>query len=221
MFFFFHSFFLQIEKYHKKENAEKRKKTMKKYIELQMVWQSWIFTTNTNGSNLFFISSHSTMKFGSIWMKDNTVIQWKQSTFSLMEKWPWSSLFLSQLNHFFLQSSVDVWIHRCSSWQDFFVEIPFCCLMNSIPMYNASGDQNLSFPPKITCPSDNASFVSNPLDLEDFWIFHWIPLKIEIFSPWSVWQSLFPPKSLSNCLWDLFLQNRVWGLHEDVNIHHW
>ena len=30
VFFFFHSFFLQIEKYHKKENAEKRKKTMKK-----------------------------------------------------------------------------------------------------------------------------------------------------------------------------------------------
>ena len=26
------SFFLQIEKYHKKENAEKRKKIMKKYI---------------------------------------------------------------------------------------------------------------------------------------------------------------------------------------------
>ena len=122
MFFFFHSFFLQIEKYHMKENAEKRKKIMKKYIELQIVWQSWIFTTNTNRSNLFFISSHSSMKCASIWIKDNTVLQSKLSTFSLMEKWPWSSLFLSQLNHFLLQSYVDSWIHWCSSWQDFLLK---------------------------------------------------------------------------------------------------
>ena len=96
-----------------------------------MVWQSWMSITNTNRSNLFFISSHSSMKCASIWIKDNTVLQSKLSTFSLVEKWPWFSLFLSQLNHFLLQYCVDAWVRRFSSWQDFLLK-SFCCLMNSI-----------------------------------------------------------------------------------------
>ena len=88
-------------------------------------------------------------------------------------------------------------------------------------MNNASGEQNLSFPSKMTCPSENTSFVSKLLELEDFCILHWIWLKDEIFSPWSVWQCLLLSKSSWSYLWDLFLQDWVCGWHVEVRIHHW
>ena len=182
------------------------------------MWQSWIFTTNSNRRHLFFISSHSTMKSASIWMKNNTVFQSKLSTFSLVEKWPWFSLFLSQLNHFLLHSSVDAWIDWCSSWEDFFVEI----LLLSHKFH--SNEQCICRPKSPISTKNDLSIWKCIICLKftrigRFLHFHWT-LQHQTIAPWCLWQSLFPSCSSSSSLWDLFLQDWVWGWHVKVKIHH-